>query len=111
MNAYPNLEIGLHRRNADYYSIELHFSRPESDADVRLARREPSLAQFDQGRLREFLLDPDAYGQELGQNLLVDPAVRTLFDQARSAAQILDFFRLPKDGRYFCFAFQKWHNL
>ena len=45
--AYGELEIGLHRRDAEHYQVELRFSQPESDADVRLSRGEPALARFD----------------------------------------------------------------
>ena len=36
MKASADLEIGLHRYDAESYSVELRFSHPESDADVRL---------------------------------------------------------------------------
>ena len=35
MTTYADLEIGVHRRGADHYSVELRFSHAESDADVR----------------------------------------------------------------------------
>jgi hypothetical protein len=36
MTAYADLEIGLHRRGTGSYAIELRFSQPESEADIRL---------------------------------------------------------------------------
>ena len=38
MTDYADLEIGLHRRDADSYGVELRFSQPKSDAEVRLVR-------------------------------------------------------------------------
>jgi len=84
------MEIGLHRRDADSYRVELRFSQPESDADVRLAQRGPSLVRFDLDQLRELALDAAAYGQCLSESLFADPGVRTAFAQARGAAQTQD---------------------
>lgn len=81
------LEIGLHRRERDRYAIELRFSHPDSDADIRLAATEPALAEFDLERLRSLVLDARAYGESLGQSLLADGAVYTGFAQARAAAE------------------------
>jgi hypothetical protein len=90
MTAYADLEIGLHRRDVERYGIELRFSQPESDADVRLVQRGPSLARFDLDQLRALALDDVAYGQLLTEGLFADSAVRTAFAQARSAVQALD---------------------
>jgi hypothetical protein len=87
---YADLEIGLHRRDADTYSIELRFSQSKSDADVRLGRGDLPPARFDLGQLRTLAVDATAYGRLLGHSLLADPAVQTVFAQARSAAQTLD---------------------
>ena len=43
-------------RDSDSYTIELRFSQPESDADIRLVRGDPSLVQFDMERLRALTL-------------------------------------------------------
>lgn len=85
--AYGELEIGLHRRDAEHYQVEVRFSQPESDAEVRLSRGEPALARFDVERLRALQADPVAYGRELGACLLADPSLRQALAQARSAAQ------------------------
>ena len=90
MKAYADLEIGLHRRDATGYAIELRFSQPESDADVRLARGSPALVQLDLDRLRPLALDDVAYGRALGEYLLADPEIQAGFRQARSAAQALE---------------------
>ena len=83
MPACPDFEIGLHRQDVDSYALELRFSQPESETDIRLA----SLVQFDMDGLRALALDATAYGQLLSQSLFADPAVQALFAQARSQAQ------------------------
>jgi hypothetical protein len=90
MNDSAELEIGLHRQDADRYRLELRFNHPESDAEVRLTSGGPALAQFDFDQLRDLALDDDAYGQLLGESLLANSEVRTAFAQARSSAQTLD---------------------
>src|SRR5882724_27456 len=70
--------------------IELSFSQPESDADIRLVRGDPALVQFDMEHLRALPLDQAEYGQLLSQSLFSDPAVQTAFAQARSTAQTLE---------------------
>jgi len=89
MPTYADLEIGLHRHDADSYIVEMRFSQPDSDADIRLVRDagEPALAQFDLDQLRSLALDPEAYGQKLGESLFAHPAVRSAFDKASASAQ------------------------
>jgi hypothetical protein len=84
-----DLEIGLHRHDPESYSVEMRFTPPDSDAEVRLVRGDLATAQFDLAALRELALDPAAYGRALGQGLfgdVTDSEVRTAFDQARVAA-------------------------
>jgi len=90
MTDCADLEIGLHRRDADSYGVELRFSQPESDADIRLVRGGMSAVRFDFNRLRALELDTAAYGQLLGESLFADPATQTAFAQAHSAAQAVD---------------------
>lgn len=47
MRSYADLELGLHPRDADSYSVELRFNAPDSDADVRLVRGDSLPVQFD----------------------------------------------------------------
>ncbi|HSR33028.1 MAG TPA: CHAT domain-containing protein [Anaerolineae bacterium] len=90
MITYADLEIGLYHRDVDRYSVELCFTDPESDGEVRLTGRVPPSAEFDFGRLHELHVDDEAYGQLLSQSLFGDPAVATAFAQARSTAQAKD---------------------
>lgn len=90
MTAYADLEIGLHRRDAGRYGVELRFSHPGGDADIRLTSDGPKMVQFDFDRLNSLTADDEAYGQFLAQSLFVDEQVRTAFAQALSSTQTLD---------------------
>lgn len=90
MTGYADLEIGLHRRDAENYGVELRFLHPEGNADIRLIGAAPTLVQFDLDRLREVAADADAYGKMLTDGLFANSAVREAFLQARSSAQALD---------------------
>ena len=92
MTAYADLEIGLRRRDAGSYAVDMRLSQPDSDADIRLTRSNGDAlpTEFDLERLRSLALDPEAYGKLLGECLLSDPAVRAAFQQARTSAQSLD---------------------
>ncbi len=87
---YADLEIALNRWNADAYRVELRYSQPDSDVDIRLAPGTPALARFDPLQLEMLALDPKAYGTLLGASLFDDAQVKTAFAQARSNAQTLD---------------------
>ena len=65
--AYGELEIGLHRRDAEHYQVELRYTPPGSEGEVRVSAGD---ARFDLMRLRELEADPAAYGRELGLALL-----------------------------------------
>src|SRR5206468_11807786 len=87
---YADLEITLNRWNADAYRVELRYSQPDSDVDIRLAPETPALAKFDPVQLQMLALDPNAYGTLLGANLFGDANVKTAFAQARTNAQTQD---------------------
>jgi len=82
------LELGLHRRSAERYSVELRFTQPNSDADIRLASQE-IVAAFDVAALRALEGDPPAYGRALADQLFAAPALRSAFAQARAASAAL----------------------
>jgi hypothetical protein len=90
MAEYAELEIGLHRRDSNSYAVELRFSQPESDADIRVGLGQPIVVEFDLSALRAKSLDAAAYGQALAGMLFADPALQTAFAQARTSAQSLD---------------------
>ena len=87
MADYPELEIGLHRRGANTYAVELRFSQPASDADVRPVRANPVDVSFDREKLAQLLYDQEAYGRLLADSLFAEEAVRTAFANARTAAE------------------------
>jgi hypothetical protein len=89
MTSYADLEISLHRHDADAYAVEFRFSQPDSDADIRLAQDAAPLARFDLDALRSLAYDPKAYGQKLTGSLFAEPGVLTAYAQARTAAQSL----------------------
>jgi hypothetical protein len=90
MKKYADLEIGLHRRDAERYQIELRFSRPDSDTDDRLARGGPLFARFDTARLRSLTLNNAAYGKLLAESLFESQKIQAAFDKARAVAQSLE---------------------
>ena len=84
MTAYPELEIGLHRFDAEAWTVDLRFNDPDSDGFDSSATS-TELVDFQQ--LRELHADDQAYGMVLGQALLADPAIRERFARARAVAQ------------------------
>lgn len=86
---YADLELGLHRRDEQIYSVELRFSQPDSEADMRLSSNE-ILIQLDVEALRAAELDAVAYGQALTAALFTAPEMRTAFAKARATAATLD---------------------
>jgi len=89
-NEYADLEISLHRHDANSYAVEFRFSQPDSDADIRLGVGKPATVQFDLEALEAQEPDPEAYGKALSQSLFADPAIQTAFGQARASAESLD---------------------
>jgi hypothetical protein len=90
MDTYAELEIGLRRRGDGTYAVELRYTAPESDAEVRPAQGRLALSPAELAAWRAPPADPEAYGQTLSARLFQDPEVRTAFAQARSAADGLD---------------------
>lgn len=83
MADYVDLEIGLHHRGGDTWTVELQCARPDEDVDVRLVRDGP---RFDLGELRRSATDDLAYGRLLTESLFAVPEVKELFAMARVAA-------------------------
>jgi hypothetical protein len=90
MNAYADLEISLHRRDAGAYAVDLRFSQPDSEADIRLGQGNPASANIEINELQTLSFDPGAYGQKLTQNFFSDPKLQSAFAQTRASAQSLD---------------------
>ena len=92
MAGFAELEIGLYRHDSGSTAVEMRFSQPDSDADIRLMRSsgEPALIDIDIDQLRALAQDPEAYGKKLGESLFANSAVQSAFKQAWSSAQTLD---------------------
>ncbi len=95
---YADLEIGLHRRDIDSYSVELRFSHPQSDAEIRLAQDRVSQVNIAVDTLRALSADSEAYGKMLSAQLFSAEDVRAAFIQAQNTAAMLD---LPLRVRLF----------
>ncbi len=87
MNDPADLELSLHRRDAVRYTVDLVFSQPGSEADVRPLGQQSVCVIFEMDRLQEMALDPVGYGRALTEMLLDDPALASAFAECRTAAQ------------------------
>ncbi|HEX5692261.1 MAG TPA: CHAT domain-containing protein, partial [Roseiflexaceae bacterium] len=86
--AYAELEVGLHHRDADVYTVEPRFIQPDSDDEKRL---EPGLASFNIDELDKLATEnPAAYGKTLANSFFADANVKSAFDQARASAGSLN---------------------
>src|SRR4051812_19150057 len=86
MASYADLELGLHPWEEGSYAVELRFSQPNSEAEIRLVQDGPVLVKFDMDALRMLTTDAKEYGKRLYDSLFV-PDVQKAFAQARSSAQ------------------------
>jgi hypothetical protein len=87
---YAEVEIDLERQDAERFAVEVRFSRPGDDAEVRV--KEENLC-FGFEELRQLTGDPLAYGRRLGRDVVAFPEMRSVLDFAR--AQTMDLrFRL-----------------
>jgi len=84
-----DLEISLRRRDEDSYELDLRFSQPESDADVRLGKEVPAV-KLDVKALRKHHLNDVDYGQTLAAQLFAHPRALEAFNLARSHARSQD---------------------
>jgi hypothetical protein len=87
LTEYADLELGLHRREAGTFTVEMRYSQPDSDADIRIGQARPVAAQFDFQELQLKSPDPAAYGALLTRSLFADPNLLSAFSQARASAQ------------------------
>lgn len=90
MTGYADLELTLHRRDADSYVAELRFSQAETDADVRLLSGGSAEVRVDFDQLRALALDSVGYGSALFAALFGDLNLRAAFAQACAAAAAND---------------------
>jgi hypothetical protein len=101
MSDYADLELNLRRHSStNAYLVDLRFSQPDSDADIRLPPGE-HLARLELNKLRALSSYDLEYGKLLGESLFANQTVWATFQQARSAADSNDAplrFRLTIDS-------------
>ena len=92
LNAAPkeaaDLEISLHRRSGQSYSVEMRFTPPGSAAEMRLGSDELVEFELDQDALRSAAAGYDwmGYGRALSRALFSPQAVKMAFGQALARA-------------------------
>lgn len=86
MDEIAELELNLRRFDALSYVVDLRFSLPASDSDVRPERGSQLTAQFDFAALLGLAADPEAYGQLLTQSLFAARDVLALYEASRGVA-------------------------
>lgn len=82
---YADLEISLHRRDAVSWSVELRYSLPGADGEVKLDIDGPLLADIDPSRL-DAITDDEEYGLALGRGLF-ERGVGTAYQKAVATSQ------------------------
>ncbi len=87
MSEPVDLELSLRRRDATRYTIDLVFSHPGSEADVRPLGERAITVAFDHAVLRATEVSPESYGRALGAMLFADSALAGALAQAWAAAQ------------------------
>jgi len=83
------LEIGLHRREAGIYTVELRVTLPGSEAETRVTARFAA-AKIDFDGLRREKFDAEAHARLLTDCLFSGKELRNAFDQARAVAEAKD---------------------
>ncbi len=83
--AQSELEIGLHRRDAFLYKVELRYTSPSGTDDV-----EDGEARLDFDKLRSMGLDDAAYGSELSKSLFGDQKLRIRFAEVMKVTEAQD---------------------
>jgi CHAT domain-containing protein len=93
MDAYADLELSLHRADANAYHVDFRYSYSNSEADnqtdVHLGAKQQVLARFDLEKLNNHLISWDikTYSEALTTALFSDESLRIAFAQARSIAE------------------------
>jgi hypothetical protein len=85
MTNYADLELGLHRYDGGSYTIELRYSQPDIDTDVRLGHGNPIQVSLDPAKMAA--LNPDEYGKQLNEALFSNADLKVAFSEALANAQ------------------------
>ncbi|MFZ5905383.1 MAG: CHAT domain-containing protein [Chloroflexota bacterium] len=89
MPEIADLEFSLHRRETGNYTVEMRFTQPGSDADIRLGQAQEISVQFDFAALTAKSTDGAAYGSLLTESLFADKDLLAAFSKARASAAAL----------------------
>lgn len=91
-NNFVRLEIEISRNtpDSDSYGLDMHFSQPGSDAEVRPLgnKRVPLTIQPD--ALLEYSGMPELYGKHLSEMFFKEPNILLAFDRARTVSRQLN---------------------
>ena len=87
MTEFADLELSLHQREVGVFTVEMRFSQPGSDADIRIGQERPITVPLDLKTLASKADNPAAYGSLLTQSLFADKEILSTFSQARASAQ------------------------
>jgi hypothetical protein len=89
MQAYADLEIELHRREADSYGVVLRFTPPEVRGEEEVLNfLSPSAPlHFNRAELLPTVHDPAAYGKVLSNSLFSNQEVKEYFAKIKSVTQ------------------------
>ncbi len=82
-----DLELALRRRDEHSYTLDLRFSLPDSEADIRLQRGAPISITLPRDELARLTLDPQQYGATLTASLFADTELHAALCRAIESAQ------------------------
>jgi len=85
---YADLEISLHHRNGEIYTVETRFTSSGSSSEMRLGSDAPLEITIDEEVLNQHAINSDwnGYGRALSQALFKPEALRIAFAQALARA-------------------------
>ena len=88
MKVYADLEIGLHQRSGNTYTVEARFSPVASEADIRIGEQESIEIQIDLDALQRYAhnFDMVSYGRSLTDALFSPVQLKEFFARAVSDA-------------------------
>ena len=86
MASTVDLELGIHRRSADMYGINLRFAQPDDEVDVRLSCEGPTFDAFDPNSFLEHQLNMEKYGEMLAERIFADPRIQEQYQRAQTYA-------------------------
>ena len=80
LSQYAQIEIGLHRSQAEFYDLELRITDPEFESEIAPFR---GRAYLELDSLRANLHWPERYGEELTKQIFSDEGVRAFYEKNR----------------------------